>query len=372
MFLNLELELSIVQLITICAVANGFVFGFLLLEKRENRHANRFLALAIVCMCLTFTPYMLDPSIWHSHRWLAWLPFSLSYWIGPSFYFYVRILTQPQTRFTKKKLWHFAPIVLNYLHSIYHLIYSGNHHPYHWFHFTAEILESMAIVSILIYMFLSLKMINQYQNALLDNVSNTNKYDLQWLRHIIVVIMGSFIIILIFLAISSGISGMVFFDQWNEYRAAVLLLYACVLYWLSIHGYLQAQTLPLIPFDKKENSIPNDESSKIIQQLEKAMLSQKLYRNPELGLTELSQKIGLPERSISMAINHGLHKNFFQYINGYRVQDIKEKLKNPKNSNLKLMSLAYDSGFNSKASFNRIFKAHTGMTPNEFKQQNSS
>ncbi len=353
-------------------MANGFVFGFLVLEKRENRYANRFLSLTIICMCLTFTPYMLDPSIWHSHRWLAWLPFSLSYWIGPSFYFYVKTLTHSGFRFGPKQLWHFSPIVLNYLHSIYHLIYSGNHHPYHWFHFTAELLESMAIISILFYMMLSLGIINSYQRNLLENVSNTHKIDLQWAKHIVVVIVGSFAIILIFLVISSGISGMLFFDQWSEYRYAVLLLYACVLYWLSIHGYLQAQTVQFLPSEVPATVLPNDELAEVIRKLDLVMQEQKLFKNPELGLMDLSRTVGLPGRTISEAINSSLNKNFFQYINGYRVKEVQEKLKDPKNAHLKIMSLAYDSGFNSKASFNRVFKSSTGLTPKEYKMKNSS
>lgn len=368
----MQLELSIIQLITICAVANGLVFSFLVLEKRENRYANRFLSLTIICMCLTFTPYMLDPSIWHSHRWLAWLPFSLSYWIGPSFYFYVKTLTQSGFRFSPKQLWHFSPIVLNYLHSIYHLIYSGNHHPYYLFHLTAELFESLAIISILFYMMLSMGIINSYQQNLLENVSNTYKIDLKWAKHIVIVIIGSFAIILVFLAVSTGISGMVFFDQWNEYRKVVLLLYACVLYWLSIHGYRQAQTLQLLPVVNKVQEISNEELAKVVRQLDEEMQTQKLFKNPELSLMDLSRTVGLPGRTISEAVNSSLNKNFFQYINGYRVKEVQEKLRDPKNSHLKIMSLAYDSGFNSKASFNRIFKSTTGMTPKEYKQQNSS
>ncbi|MCL6266894.1 helix-turn-helix domain-containing protein [Flagellimonas myxillae] len=368
----MTLQLSFIQLVTICAVVNGFVFSFLILGKKENRFANRFLALTIICMCLTFTPYMLDPSIWHSHRWLAWLPFSLSYWIGPSFYFYVKTLTQPQARFTNKQLWHFSPIVLNYLHSIYHLIYSGNHHPYHWFHYTAELFESMAILSILFYMMLSLTIIKNYQRNLLENVSNLNKIDLAWAKRIIVVIVTSFGIILVFLAIVSGVRGMVFLDRWNEFRNAVLLLYACVLYWLGIHGYLQTQTLQLLPVFNTAQELPTEESTRVIQQLEEVMREEKLFKNPELSLTELSRNVGIPERTISEAINSKPNNNFFQFINGYRVKEVQEKLRDPKNSHLKIMSLAYDSGFNSKASFNRIFKTTTGMTPKEYKMKDSS
>ncbi|WP_190810636.1 AraC family transcriptional regulator [Flagellimonas sp. S3867] len=366
----MQLNISIIQLITICAVANGFVFGFLLLEKKENRFANRFLSLALICMCLTFTPYMLDPSFWNQYRWLAWMPFSFSYWIGPAFYFYVRTLTNPSFRFTKKHLWHFSPLILNYIHSIYHLVYTGNHFPYHWFHFVAELLESMAVISILTYMVLSFKLVKQYQRQLLNNVSSFTKIDLEWVKKTIAVIVVSFVLIFVFLCVSSGISGMVFFNQWNEYRAAILLLYACMLYWISIHGYRQAQTIKITKPKDFSTDIPDKESIRIIDQLHGVMTMEKLFRNPELNLTSLSKTIGISERSISEALNGHLHKNFYQFVNEYRVKDVQEKLMDPKNSHLKILSLAFDAGFNSKATFNRLFKGYTGVTPKEFKIQN--
>ncbi len=250
--LKVKLTLSLIQVLIICAVANSFVFSILMLEKKENRFANRFLFLTILSLCLSFTPYMLDPKIWHTHRWLAWLPFSLSYWTGPSFYFYIKLLTDASFRFTKRHLWHFAPIILNYLHSGYHgMLWPGD--PWPWFHFFAELLESFAIVSILVYMLIAYRLISSYQKSLLDNVSNTTKMDLRWARQTIIVIITSFLMILVFLIVSSGISGKVFFNQWNDYRNTVLLLYAGVLYWIGIQGYRQTQTLKLKRH--KENSL---------------------------------------------------------------------------------------------------------------------
>lgn len=366
----MQLNISIIQLITICAVANGFIFGFLLLEKKENRFANRFLSLTLICLCLTFTPYMLDPSIWNTYRWLAWMPFSFTYWIGPSFYFYVLTLTNPSFRFTKKHLWHFSPLVLNYVHSIYHAIFPGSHTPWHWFHFVAELFESAAIISILIYMILSFRWVKKYQKQLLNNVSTMTRIDLQWVKKMIIVIVVSFVLISIFLFISSGVSGKEFFYQWDEYRSAVLLLYSCMLYWLSIRGYQQAQTIKVSKPSDSTVNLPDEESTKIIDQLHNAMVNEKLFRDSELSLASLSKSVSISERTISEVLNGTLNKNFYQFVNEYRVMDVQGKLKDPKNSHLKILSLAFDAGFNSKATFNRLFKTYTGFTPKEFKSQN--
>lgn len=365
----MELKISLIQLIIICAVANGFVFGFLLLEKRENRFANRFLSLAIICTCLTFTPYMLGSEVWTEFRWLAWLPFSLAYWIGPSFYFYVQALTDSSKGFSRRHLWHFSPVILNYLHSIYHLM-MGKWDPFPGFHKLAEVLESLALVSILIYMLLSLGLVKKYQKSLLDTVSNVAKIDLQWIKHIITVLILSFLVVLVFLVFSDGIGGTELLYQWGAHKSAILLPYACMLYWLSIHGYRQAQTITLTKMQGSELEPNIGDSSKVIAQLKHVMEYDKLFRNPELSLSELSKAIGISERTISETLNGGLQKNFYQFVNEYRIKDVQEKLKNPENSQLKILSLAFDSGFNSKATFNRLFKGYTGVTPKDYKSQN--
>ena len=177
--------------------------------------------------------------------------------------------------------------------------------------------------------------------------------------------------ILVFLIVSSGISGKVFFNQWNDYRNTVLLLYAGVLYWIGIQGYRQTQTLKLKRHKENALPIPDKASITVIQKLDAVMKDQKLFQNPELSITDLSKAVGISERTISGAINKN-GKNFYQFINEYRVNEVQEKLKNPQNHNLKIISMAYDSGFNSKASFNRIFKSYTGLTPKEYQSQSAS
>ncbi|MDW3650000.1 MAG: AraC family transcriptional regulator [Bacteroidia bacterium] len=366
----MHFEISPIQLITVCSVINGFVFAFLLFEKKENRQANRFLSLTIFSMCLTFTPFMLDISIWNAYQWLAWLPFSLSYWIGPAFYFYIKTLAESSFSFQKKDLWHFSPIILNYLHSIYHTIVNGAN-PWPWFHHISEILESAAILSVIIYLIFSFRLLKSYQRQLLNNVSYTDRIDLRWVNLFIFVIAGSCVLVIVFLSLSMISGGKYSLQEWNDPRAFALLAYAVILYWLSINGFKQAQTLRII--DLEETTEQNNKGqSEVITKLNAAIEAHKLYRNPSLSLSDLSKIVDISERLISNAINQELGKNFFQLINEYRVEEMKERLKDPNNDHLKILSLAFDAGFNSKASFNRVFKSYTGQTPKEFKSTNSA
>ncbi len=347
---------------------NGLVFTFLLFEKKENHQANRFLSLMILSMCLTFTPFILDMSIWNKYQSLAWLPFSLSYWIGPSFYFYIKTLTGASPNFTRKDLGHFAPLILNYLHSIYHAVVL-NSNPWPWFHHVAEVLETAAILSVAIYLVISFRIVKKYQRSLLDNVSNIEKTDLRWVSQIIFVIGGCCLLIIVFLVISMVAGGKYSLAEWDDPRAFVLLIYACILYWLSISGFKQAQTHKISTSVFVESDA-QQESSEIIQKLREILENDKLYRNPELSLSDLSKSVEISERAISDTINQELGKNFFQLINEYRVEEIKQRLRDPNHDHLKIISLATDAGFNSKASFNRVFKSLTGSTPKEYKSEN--
>ena len=365
----MHFEVSLIQMIIACSVINGFVYAFLLFEKNENRRANRFLSLTLFSMCLTFTPFILDVSVWNTYQWLAWLPFSLSYWIGPAFYFYIKTLTVASFSFRKKDLWHFSPVILNYLHSIYHAIV-GDTNPWPWLHHISEFLESAAVLSVIIYLTFSFRMVKSYQHQLLKNVSYTDMIDLRWVNLFIFVIAGSCVLILVFLGISMVAGGKYSLQEWNDPRAFALLAYAGILYWLSISGFKQAQTHRIIELEETNEQI-HDGPSEVIQKIHSVIETHKLYRNPRLSLSDLSKVVDISERAISTAINQELGKNFFQLINEYRVEEMKKQLINPSNNHLKILSLAFDAGFNSKASFNRVFKSYTGQTPKEYKSANS-
>jgi AraC-like DNA-binding protein len=103
-------------------------------------------------------------------------------------------------------------------------------------------------------------------------------------------------------------------------------------------------------------------NQKLIQYIE----IDKPYLNPELSLQELADKLEVKRHSLSSVINQMHNKNFYEFINQYRIEEVKSMLTNPENKHLKFISIAYDSGFNSKASFNRIFKQTTNMTPSQY------
>ena len=100
-----------------------------------------------------------------------------------------------------------------------------------------------------------------------------------------------------------------------------------------------------------------------------AMGKDKLYQEPELSLQNLADKLLYPSYQVSQAINEGMEKNFYDLINGYRVEEAKRLLLDEKSRNYTILSVGFEAGFNSKTTFNTVFKKFTGLTPSEYREK---
>ena len=97
------------------------------------------------------------------------------------------------------------------------------------------------------------------------------------------------------------------------------------------------------------------------------MSSAKPYLNPDLTLTELAKQLTISRNQLSEVINTGVGDSFYNFINKYRIDEVKQLIKEDPTKRFKIMSLAYEAGFNSKSSFNNIFKKIMGLTPSAYR-----
>ncbi|HTF80912.1 MAG TPA: AraC family transcriptional regulator, partial [Cytophagales bacterium] len=98
----------------------------------------------------------------------------------------------------------------------------------------------------------------------------------------------------------------------------------------------------------------------------------KLYKTEGLSIKELAEKSGFQSYLVSQAINSVLNKTFFELVNEYRIEESKRLLTNPAYNHLSLVGIGFEAGFNSKTTFNSLFKKHTGFTPSEYKKNHSA
>lgn len=141
--------------------------------------------------------------------------------------------------------------------------------------------------------------------------------------------------------------------------------------WITAKAFLRPEIV-LIERNKiknKQNKIPSKQILDQANWLNQKMKSDKYYLNPDLTIQLLSTELGIHSNKISQTINEGLNKNFSDFVNEYRINEVIEKLNNSDYSNITVLGIAYDSGFNSKTTFNRAFKKIKGETPISFKEK---
>ncbi|GEN69863.1 helix-turn-helix domain-containing protein [Chryseobacterium rhizosphaerae] len=283
------------------------------------------------------------------------------------FYFSVLFYTNPTFTFKITDL-KFLLLPAAFLICLF-LIQSGFTNP---FEYLSVIL---ILIQALFYTGLSYIIIRKHQRKIQQFSSNTEGINLNWLEYIIVVL---FIVNIIYVIYN------LFYDpkSLNFFINTVFLL---VIYWVAYYSLKQKEIYPLeekqrqelISIDEdadeeevKRKLISDEELGKIKIQLENIMETGKPYLDSDLNLIKLAETLEVSSHHLSYVINTGFGKNFFQYVNGYRVEYAKVLLKDA-DSKFSILGIAYESGFNSKTSFNTTFKKLTGQTPSEFKKISS-
>ncbi|WP_165769945.1 helix-turn-helix domain-containing protein [Flagellimonas pacifica] len=116
----------------------------------------------------------------------------------------------------------------------------------------------------------------------------------------------------------------------------------------------------------------NELENKYLKKLTSFMEERKPYLDCELTLQKLAFQTDIPEKDLSILINHQLGKHFFDFVNEYRINEAKEVLKNPNEKDVTILEILYQVGFNSKSSFYTAFKKITNQTPVQYRKQHLS
>ncbi len=165
-----------------------------------------------------------------------------------------------------------------------------------------------------------------------------------------------------------GRAKFVLFLYSNLYRiaAGAVLLIAAII-GLRLYGKRRARRR-LTP---KKALLPADAVEPAKKKLLYLLEAEKIYRDEDLTLQTLAEKLAVSPHQLSWIINDVLHLSFSTLVNGYRIEEVKGRLSDPSFNHNSILQAALDAGFNTKASFNRAFKMHTGMTPSEYKKSAS-
>lgn len=281
------------------------------------------------------------------------------------FYFSVLFFTNPSFKFKTTDLKYFILPVIFLINLLLPRLGIDNSS------FFQFVFIGLILFQALFYTGLSYVTIRKHQKKIQQFSANTEGINLNWLEYIILIIFVINIIYVVYNLSYNSVSLNFFING-----AFLFVIYGVGYYSLKqkeIYPVEEKQREELISINSdsdeeeiKRKLIPDEELLKIKGLLEEVMNKQKPYLDSELNLIKLSELLSVSTHQLSYVINTGFGKNFFQYVNEYRIEYAKKLLKET-DSKLSILGIAYESGFNSKTSFNTTFKKLTHQTPSEYK-----
>lgn len=367
--------------IILLGAIQGFIVSTLLFFSTKNRQSNRILSALILLIALaSFNLYGNYRDWFHSDilRFISQLlPLVIVMPFGPLIYFYVQSILDPAFVINKKRKSHFYPVIIDLVPSLVVIVFVVGvltklirNNPGPWgtfidnYNVYADIPRWMSVT---FYVWLSSKYLSDFR-AKNGGMLNGHSVHFNWLQQFIKVFKVFQVIWLAYLVpyvIPKYTDFML--DTFDWYPIYIPM--AILIYWLGIKGYTISQQQIMVEKKANTNNLLTPVIVKQVSEtLAHSMETGKLYLNPSLNLATLSEYTGIAQKTISAVLNQHLQKSFNEFVNGYRVNAFKEKIQRQDMSNLTIAGVAFECGFNSQATFQRVFKEVTGQSPSEFRK----
>jgi AraC-like DNA-binding protein len=288
---------------------------------------------------------------------------------NPALFIYVSALTRDDFKLKKSQLLHLLPFIT------FELIAYSISEPFNpetffkekqnfWFKISFSVVN---ILSWMIYNPLSLLMVHRHRISLKEEHSNIEKNEnLGWLLSVAIfyVVYCVFALVVAIIGISTGM----------DYRLPHIFNYSAMLvlvFMLSFYGLRQQELKNRYLTGVKnlksyQNSNLSDSQKEIIRKkIIRYVETEKAYLQSDLNMEMLANAIHIQRYQVTEVLNTTLGMNFFQFINGYRVEAVKKMLAKD-GDKYSIEAIGYDCGFSSKSVFFAVFKKETGMTPKEY------
>lgn len=364
------------------AVFNAFFYTLLLFQKKTRKIHDNILIVWLIYLGLFIGSYSLySHELFTQFHILSSSFISLFMLQGSFLYLYVSRLVSKRKGFNKKLLLHLLPfvafniylVVASFFPDIANKISLQNvhtnvHHP-----LLFQLFLILTLLSGPFYISLTLNLLKRHDIHVFNNFSSIDNVNLAWLRKLVIIfgIIWTVLIIITVIHHVFNLFSMVFCTD---------SLFLTLSVFVILIGYFGLKQNIIFENELEEHTVFSEEkvkyagstlkekeADKYSEQLMEYMRLKKPYLNPELTLAQLASEIDVSTHHLSQIINEQFKLNFFEYINQFRVEEVKTRINDPKFENYSLLGIAFDSGFNSKSSFNRIFKKSTNQTPSQYK-----
>lgn len=378
-----DIFVNIFTVLTLLGVGQAaFLIMLLLSFKQRDMLPNILLAFLLFDFSIGLLGTTLGTSGYYE-RWphLIRIGEPVVFMYGPLLYLYVRALVGKKWRI--KDYFHFFPFVLTVILLIPFFLKTGAEKIAfvdQYFKQQTLVAEAFGMVSIrqvhlLIYIFLSFALLRQYERSLHDRFANVERLSLSWLNKLLwgfTIIVG--VTIVTYALLLTGKISLL------DSNIIASVMAAIVIYAIGFLGFrqarerlrweLQGQELPKVAPAEAPKALPFPDAAAAqhLQQLEQLMEEEKVFTQSDLSLNTLARYLDIQPYQLSQLLNRSLQQSFFDYVNHYRIEEVKRQLRDPQSERFTILSLALDAGFNSKSSFNETFKKYTGMTPSAYRR----
>jgi len=390
------MSIDFINIILLLAAAQGFFLSMLIFHKHGTLFANRFLGCIILFYSIILLYLFLgEMGFMATHPRLIYLILGLGLTVGPLHFLYAKYLVHPNLAFRRREWLHFSPFLLYEFGWLLCFALAPNCVTADVFPpkpntlpLTSAIFNWVIIALSTSYMLLTVGILKRYARQLQNIFSSIEKIKLDWLRNITyLVLLFLFVFFVENLLLVFGIN----LSNYFNLSSLLMALYVYALGYLGLFkseifagpemavSLRQLSALPseesanrnenLAPAEKYEKSGLTKEKAKLVLEALLRLMQQQPYTNPDLTLNQLAGMLSISPHNLSEVINTQLQQNFFDFINRYRLEKVKQDLADPTKKHLKMLALAFDAGFSSKSAFNAIFKKHTQMTPSEYRRQ---
>jgi AraC-like DNA-binding protein len=356
-------------------ISQSFFAGLLISTKKPATTANRIMAAWLFLICIELISALINSKVIEMYSF----PF-IAFTYGPLLFLYIKFMTNPERKFNWIEVLHFIPFLVFFVVSV--VFRSVPLMKDLRTFFTPDRFISLRIayssaffLSVTVYSILSFIEIRKHQNKLKNLISYTSRViTLNWLK----ILSISFYIAFLILFILGGLNMIGDFIPFDPY----LVIFCFIALFSFIYSFyvikqpvIYGKEVKLDYAEKKEtekyikSGLKDNQAQAYLERLIKFVEENKPYLDRDLSIQDLSEKTGIQRHHITQVLNEKHGKNFFTFINEYRVREVISRFGDPKNNNFTILAIAYDSGFNSKTTFNSIFKSQTGITPREYREK---
>jgi AraC-like DNA-binding protein len=367
--------------IFLIAAFNALFFAFLTLQKKKAIHDKILIFWLIYLGIYTGIYALFSNKLFVEFHLLSASFISLLLLHGPFLFLYISALIDQKFQFNREKLLHFIPFILfnlfiviaSFFPEISERIRLDHVEREHGAPLMFNLFLILTVLSGPFYFILSMLLFKKLDINIFNYFSSYENVNLDWLRKLVYTFGTIWTVLMIFVTVHHVFQmfSWIFCTHGSSLSlsAFIILIGYFGLKQKEIFIHYPDQNIEYVTEPKTKYTgifFKEAEIEHYVNKLKHFMATQKPYLEADLSLPELANKLEIPSHHLSRIINEQFDVNFFDFVNHYRIEEVKSRIGNPEFDNISLLGIAFDSGFNTKSAFNRVFKKMTGFTPSEY------